>query len=93
MSLEQVTQGIYKLSGKLDFDTVPQLLKRSDELFTTSKIDLDLSGVTRSNSAGIALLLEWIKLAKQHEAQLTISNLPENMQTIAQFSGVAELLN
>lgn len=92
-SLESVSTDTFKLVGELNFDTVPSLLKKSDSLLAGTAITLDLSGVTRSNSAGIALLLTWKEQAQQADKQLSLINVPEKMQTIAEFSGVNDLVN
>lgn len=52
--------GCVLLQGILDFTTVPEVLAASPSRFRgCEKIIIDLAGVTSSNSAGMALLLEW----------------------------------
>jgi len=54
------------VSGDLNFVTVPELSAQSlPLLMECNALQFDLSRVTSSNSAGLALLLEWLKHAKK----------------------------
>ena len=95
LSAQLVDQGNgrFQLNGVLDFDSVPEVLAASKSLFSNYReIVLDLSGVTKVNSAGMALLLEWRCNAQKQSADLTIENLPENLRQIAQVCDVEALL-
>ena len=86
---------VYRIIGELNMSTVPQLLKDMSQLFSVngeSRI-IDLTEVSRSDSAGLALLLEWQRLAKEQDIQLTFRNLPEQMQAIIQVSGLDKLIS
>jgi phospholipid transport system transporter-binding protein len=48
--------------------------------------------VTTANSAGLALLLEWMDLARSRGVDIVYTNVPESLQRIAAFSNVAALL-
>jgi len=50
---------------------------------------VDFSKVTQSSSVGIAIMLSWLRSAKANKVDLSWKNLPENMQEIIQFSGLA----
>jgi phospholipid transport system transporter-binding protein len=82
------------LTGELTFATVLQVLddaggklKSGDDAVT-----VDLSGVTRSDSAGLALLLELTRLALEHKRQLSFKSAPEQVRELAGFFGLSELL-
>jgi hypothetical protein len=54
----------YALVGVLDFQTVPGLLPDGQRMLEgEGPLELDLVEVREANSAGLALLLEWIDLA------------------------------
>ena len=53
---------------------------------------IDLGGVTSANSAGLALLLEWLDLARSRRVDLHYLNLPESLVRIADFSNLQSLL-
>jgi phospholipid transport system transporter-binding protein len=58
--------GRFSVSGELGFATAVEALNTSRRLFEScTRIDLDLAGVTRADSAGLALLLEWVNWARR----------------------------
>jgi phospholipid transport system transporter-binding protein len=82
-----------RVSGSLHFTTVTALL-----LLGTDAIDrgraavIDLAGVTASDSAGLALLIEWLSVAKGASRNLRYENIPSQLQQLARLSEVEELL-
>jgi phospholipid transport system transporter-binding protein len=81
------------VEGELDFDSVVPLLAQSRRLFGgQGRIEVDLGGVRRANSAGLALLLEWLDLAQQQGAHLRFHNPPELLLRLAAVTNVGELL-
>ena|SRR5260221_8645088 len=82
------------VSGELNFATIVGLWSQSLPLFTNrSHIDIDLSQVTLSNSAGVALLIEWLKYAKQTNKAIMFHRIPAQLQSIAAVAGVALALH
>lgn len=53
---------------------------------------VDLRGVTYSSTAGLVLLLAWLRAAKQFGKTLHIQNMPAGMTALASVGGLAELL-
>jgi len=94
-TITKQSDGIYAIEGELNMQTVPGvsiqlqniLPKINGEHFT-----LDLASVTRSDSAGVALLVEVMQFAKTGKMTLSFSNLPEQMQDIAAVSGLLDIL-
>jgi phospholipid transport system transporter-binding protein len=81
----------WRLTGELTFATVtPLLTEFTQQLAKNVPHCLDLQEVTRTDSAGLALLIEIRRLTKTHT--LVFRNLPEQMLRIAAVSGVEELL-
>ena len=92
--LVQQGEGRYAVQGDLSFDTVTGLLSESRSLFAgESSIELDLSGVTYADSAGLALLVEWLRQARLQGRQLRYQSLPAQLQALANVSEVTGLLN
>ncbi|MGI9248830.1 MAG: STAS domain-containing protein, partial [Woeseiaceae bacterium] len=55
-TLEDRGDGCFALSGEMSFDTAERILKKSEEPFEEhTQLEIDLSGVTLSDSAGLAL--------------------------------------
>ena len=83
----------FRVEGVLGFDTVSRLLADSDARFRPGRtLRVDLAGVTSANSAGLALILEWMDLARQRDCELALCNLPESIERIAAFSNLTDLL-
>ena len=82
------------ISGELTFSTVTALWEFSQKLFPQQgQWNCDFSQVTSCDSAGLALLLEWIKLAKQKGKKLRFLQLPKQLQAIAAPAGLNALLD
>ncbi len=95
VQLEKVSMGHYLVIGQLNFKTVPELWKKNKlSLFTdeTNTINIDLSQLERSDSSGLALLVEWYREAEQAGKKITFLNLPAKMYEIARISGLNEIL-
>jgi phospholipid transport system transporter-binding protein len=91
--LNSSSPGQFSLAGELSFTTVPQLASRGDELFQNdSDVSLDLAAVERSDSAGLALLVSWVRLARQKKGSIKYLNVPEQLQVLARVSGVEAIL-
>ncbi|VAW88795.1 hypothetical protein MNBD_GAMMA16-1069 [hydrothermal vent metagenome] len=85
--------GCYRLLGEISFATVGEFDRRMDpKLFAYSVISIDLAGVSRADSAGLALLLAWVKIARSQSAELSLENFPNQLLAIARVGGVDDLL-
>jgi phospholipid transport system transporter-binding protein len=93
-SLQRAADGHWRVTGTLDFDTVVDLRPRLREALTAgAEVALDLSGVTRANSAGLALLLQWKEDAQRRNATLAIRNVPAALADLAGLSNLRKLLS
>lgn len=92
-TLEALGNGRFKVRGPLDAETVTDLLERSEAAFRGStSLEIDLGGVPEGDSAGLALLIEWIRRARKQNQQLHFKNLPTQIASLARISQVDELL-
>lgn len=88
-----VGPGRLRVEGVLDFATVTDLVAEARALFPASgRLHIDLSGVESANSAGLALLLEWLALARSRRLDLRYLDLPDSLERIAAFSNLGSLL-
>lgn len=93
--LEKISHGHYLLKGQLNLKTVPELWETNKTpLFAdkTNTIEIELSQLERSDSSGLALLVEWYREAEQGGKKITFFNLPTQMYEIARISGLNEIL-
>jgi phospholipid transport system transporter-binding protein len=92
-SFEVLDAGRARVTGSLHFTTVSALLPVGVEAIKGGRADvIDLAGVTASDSAGLALLIEWLSVAKIAGRTLRFENIPSQLQQLARLSEVEELL-
>jgi phospholipid transport system transporter-binding protein len=87
--------GRLEVKGPLTFATARkarqvglQLLEKSN----VRELEIDCSGITASDSAGLTVLLDWLAAAKGAHRSLQLRNLPEAIRAVAQISDVVEIL-
>lgn len=88
-----MNEGAVRISGELDAQSVPCRLRGSENWFTAGhETAIDLSGVARADSAGVALLLEWMRQARAQQATLTFHNAPAQMRAIIDFCALKDVI-
>lgn len=96
MSEFQLTEfdgGKFSLSGCMTFTTAGDILRESEEPFQKhTRIEVDLSEITVTDSAGLALLLEWITWANHTVREIRFTGVPEKLHAIAKVTEVERLL-
>ena len=92
-SFEMLDGGRARVIGALHFITVSALLTAGVAAINDGRATvIDLAGVTASDSAGLALLIEWLSVAKAAGRTLRFENIPSQLQQLARLSEVEELL-
>ncbi len=92
-TFEVQEDGRSRVLGSLDLTSVGALLKAgSDAVRQGRAAVIDLQGITSSDSAGLALLIEWLSVAKAAQQPLRYDNMPVQLHQIAGLSDVEELL-
>ena len=80
------------VQGPVTIVTVTALLTQARTLLAPGVAVLDFTGVTEVDSAAVALALECLREARRRELALSLANLPEAMQHLAELYAVSELL-
>ena len=92
-SFEVLQEGRARVAGALEFGTVTALLPSgSDAIEQGRAATIDLSGVTSSDSAGLALLIEWLSVAQAAGRSLKFENIPLQLHQLGALSDVDELI-
>jgi phospholipid transport system transporter-binding protein len=82
-----------RVNGALHFSTVTALLRSGSEAIANGRAAvIDLSGVKESDSSGLALLIEWLSIARAERKSLRYENIPAQLHQLARLSDVEELL-
>ncbi len=84
-----------QVSGDLVMEYAGRLKSQGESLIRSlagKTIRIDLSQVTQASSAGVSLLLCWLRSARQVGSELQITNMPEDMYDIARVSSLDKVL-
>jgi phospholipid transport system transporter-binding protein len=86
--------GHWLLEGELGFATVPGMLQHPGaDMRGLDGIRVDLKGVTRADSAGLALLIEWLRESERAGVSIRFVNVPLQLLSIARVCGLEEILS
>jgi phospholipid transport system transporter-binding protein len=81
--------GHFVVDGDLTFSTIDkQSVKSFSFLKAAKEITIDLGRVSCTDSAGLALMIEWIKYTRHNKTQLRFKNIPDQLLTLAKLSGL-----
>ncbi len=92
-TLTDLGDGRFALSGAMSFETAEQILRESEDPFAEhARLEIDLSAVDKADSAGLALLLEWITWANHTVREIRFTGMPDSIVAIAETTEVGQLL-
>jgi len=92
-NIAESNTGCLMISGTLNFMTVVELWNASLSFIAKNPaLQFDFSKVTAVNSAGLALLLEWLRYAKSHNKMISFDNMPKQLLSIATVAGIEKFL-
>ena len=81
------------VTGDLDFFNVMPIFEKSVSFSTQcSELIFDFSRVSSSNSAGLALIMEWIRLSKQQNKPIQLLHVSPEMRSLAKAAGLEALV-
>ncbi|MCP5153899.1 MAG: STAS domain-containing protein [Ectothiorhodospiraceae bacterium] len=95
MSAAQATReadGRLVLRGPLTFATVDELLATVRAAAGVPRLRVDLDAVSTTDSAGVALLVEILRVARRQGGEVTFENPPDQLLAIAGTSGLDAVL-
>jgi phospholipid transport system transporter-binding protein len=86
--------GVLTVRGVLNFDSVPEVYAQSAAWVQKCEgaITIDLKDVERADSAGLALLVEWLHLARAKNRELKFTNVPEQVRSLIRVNGLNKAL-
>jgi phospholipid transport system transporter-binding protein len=80
--------GIVMLVGDLSFATInKKTVQLIDFKQVNHEVIIDLAQVQHSDSAGLALIIEWLKIAKTMNKVCRFRHIPPQLVTLANLSG------
>jgi phospholipid transport system transporter-binding protein len=91
--LTQTGMSSWLLEGELTFATVAGILNGGPQVKSAEAAVLDLSGVTRGDSAGLALLVEWLRAARDRGGTLEFTGVPREFVQLARVADLDGLIH
>lgn len=80
--------GYFLVDGDLTFASINKRVLKSMHFLTAHKdITIDLGQVQNTDSAGLALMIEWIRYCRSKRAALYFCNVPAQLLSLARLSG------
>ena len=90
--LIQTAVDTWSISGCLTFETVGRLVAEMPSPAPGADIQVDLTGLIRVDSAGVALMVEWMRRARIAQYQVHWCAVPEVVLRLIRVMGVGDLL-
>ena len=88
LNLIEQSPGYFTVEGNLTFASLDkQTLQSFKFLKGIETIHIDLAKVGTTDSAGLALMIEWIRQSRMIRAQLRFKNIPDQLLALAKLSG------
>jgi phospholipid transport system transporter-binding protein len=87
--------GTWLLDGELTVDHVARMAREGRRAINGGGAELifDLSGVKRADSAGLALLIDWMAWAERRGQRLRFTQISTDIDSLARLSEVSALLH
>lgn len=81
------------VSGCIDMANVKEACNSGLNLINTlNPVRVDLSAVRYADSSSLAMLIEWIRSAKQQHKEIMLSNMPQFMLDLGRVCGLDAIL-
>ena len=93
-ALASLGGGRWALAGDLLFDNAARLLDEGVAAFgSDARAEIDLAGIRRVDSAGLALLVEWSVAGRASGRAVTYRNVPAVLDALAGISDLTQFLD
>ena len=96
VGISEPTSGRIVVTGELTFASARDARQLGLLVLDSSRAErivIDCSAVTRADSAGLAVLLDWLAWGRRKTRPVSLVNLPESLLAIARISEVDGLLS
>lgn len=83
---------VFQPSGPLNLDTAVAQLGTLPALGTGELLEINLSQITAADSSAVAVLLHWLRSARQQGADLIFTGLPDGLAGLIRLYDLDTLL-
>ena len=82
----------YIIKGDLTFSTINKASVEALKFAQSApSINVDLQQLGKIDSAGLALLIEWIKFAQASQTELRFTHIPAQLSALTKLCDIAEI--
>jgi phospholipid transport system transporter-binding protein len=95
VAISESAPGRITVTGELTFATAREARQLGLLVLESTRAEtivIECGAVPRADSAGLAVLLDWLSWSRRKSRKLTFENLPASLVAIARISEVDELL-
>jgi phospholipid transport system transporter-binding protein len=95
ISVVELAPGRIALVGPLEYETAQHAHDLGLALITASRestLEVDCAQVSRCDSSALAVLIDWMAIARARHLRLCVTHVPADLRAIARISEVDELL-
>ena len=82
----------WRITGNVLMDDAQAILSQSAEFEMVGNLEIDFSAVTDVDTAALSLIMEWQRRAAATNSQVTFTNLPVNLTSLAALYGVTDFI-
>lgn len=84
----------YQIKGEIDFANVIVVRQEGKDILSkaTDAVTFDFANVNKSNSAGLLLLISWLRDALRFKKQIHFHNVPQPLVRAARVSNLQTIL-
>lgn len=97
LALIQQSPTAWALQGDVNVNTITAIMIPGYQMIDAAPagqgLSLNLAGVAQADSASVALLIDWLRHAKNHGKTLSFSNFPTKMKDIIKVSNLQQILH
>lgn len=83
---------VIKVEGAVTVDNVSALTTQGATLLDHQRLTVDLAAVGEIDSSIVSMLLEWLRVANQHNGRIQFINQSQSLKSLVQLYGVAEFI-
>ena len=93
MTGDRINQ-VYEVTGDMTFERATEIFALIDmSAIDRDEITVNLAAVNQSDSAALAIMLEWANQAKNYRKKICFSNVPDQLMRLIEMTHLDKILN
>ena len=76
----------------IGFDNAVAILNQGIQAIDSGDSVMDMQDVQKTDSAAVAVVLEWMRRAQARNAELKVNNAPESFQNLVKLYSLSDLI-